>query len=104
MDLAKKEALKAALIAERAARQEAIENAFWENSEIERPESDSVDNILAKCSEARVFVLKLREFAPFFSRARDILEIGGGQGWGSCIVKRFHPDAHVVATDISPAA
>ena len=87
-----------------AERQEAIENAFWENSEIERPESDSIDNILAKCAEARIFLLKLREFWPLFSRASDILELGGGQGWASCIVKRFFPDANVVTTDISPAA
>lgn len=87
-----------------AERQEAIEKAFWENSEIERPESNSIDNIVAKCAEARVFLLKLREFEPFFSRASNILELGGGQGWASCIVKRFFPNAHVVTTDISPAA
>jgi ubiquinone/menaquinone biosynthesis C-methylase UbiE len=33
-----------------------------------------------------------------------VLELGGGQGWSSCLIKRLHPAAHVTLTDISPFA
>lgn len=83
---------------------EAIEISYWETSPTERPGSNSLDNLLAKSAEARVFCEKLSKFKHLFSRAGNILELGGGQGWASCIVKRLHPSAHVTLTDISPAA
>lgn len=86
------------------AEKEAIEIDFWKSSDVERPESQSIVNILTKCAEARVFVEKLEAFEAIFSGAGSILELGGGQGWASCIVKRFYPAARVVTTDISPAA
>jgi SAM-dependent methyltransferase len=86
------------------AQKEAMEIRFWEESPIERPGSDSLDNLLKKSAEAQVFLEKLRAVAPLFSRSADILELGGGQGWASCIVKRTYPAAKVTLTDISPAA
>jgi SAM-dependent methyltransferase len=83
---------------------EAIEIGFWETSPIERPGSGSLENLLMKSAEARVLVEKLPTFAPLFARASSILELGGGQGWASCIVKRTYPTAQVTLTDISPAA
>jgi SAM-dependent methyltransferase len=83
---------------------EAIEINFWETSPVERPGSNSLENLLMKAAEARIFVDKLQDFAPVFAKSHDILELGGGQGWASCIVKRPHPSARVTATDISPAA
>jgi ubiquinone/menaquinone biosynthesis C-methylase UbiE len=83
---------------------ERIELEFWENSVHESPASNSLDNILNKASEARVFLDRYRAFGSYFAAAGRILELGGGQCWSSCIVKRFHPAAHVTGTDLSPAA
>lgn len=39
-----------------------------------------------------------------FSQASRILELGAGQGWASCLLKRLYPKAYFIATDISPHA
>ncbi len=83
---------------------ETAEIRFWEESEIESPQSDAIENILNKAAEARVFLEKIRLFSQQFAEARSILELGGGQCWASCIVKRLYPRARVTATDIGPAA
>lgn len=83
---------------------EAIEEQFWCTNVHESPESDSVDNILNKASEARIFLERLRENSHYFSKANKILELGGGQCWASCLVKRFYPESDVTATDLSEAA
>lgn len=87
-----------------ALRREELEIRFWETSSTESPESDAIENIVDKAAEARVFLQKIQAFSSLFSRARTILELGGGQCWASCIVKRLYPNATVIATDISPAA
>lgn len=83
---------------------EAAEMRFWEESVTESPQSNSIENILSKASEARIFLDKVRVFDPLFTEADSILELGGGQCWASCIVKRLYPDKCVTATDISPSA
>ncbi len=83
---------------------EAIEDHFWRTSPHESPDSDSVDNILNKAAEARIFLEKLRAYSPYFSKAATILELGAGQCWASCLVKRFYPEADITATDLSEAA
>lgn len=87
-----------------AQEKQALEVAFWETDAYERPDSDSVENIVNKMGEARVFLEKLNQFRDHFVHARDILELGAGQGWTSVIVKRMHPEARVVATDLAAAA
>ena len=84
--------------------QEQKEIKYWEHSEIESPNSDSIEAILLKTSEARVFLEKLSAYSELFKKAESILELGGGQCWASCIVKRLFPAATVTATDISHAA
>jgi SAM-dependent methyltransferase len=84
-------------------RQEA-ELAFWRQSPHEGPGSDSVAQIVHKSVEAAVLVDVLRRYEHDFARARDLLELGGGQGWASCIVKRQFPDASVTLSDLSPEA
>jgi SAM-dependent methyltransferase len=55
-------------------------------------------------TEAGVLLEKLDRFDSLFAAAPLMLELGGGQGWASCIVKRYYPDATVIASDIAPAA
>jgi SAM-dependent methyltransferase len=77
---------------------------FWRQSPHEGPGSDSVVQIVHKAVEAAVFVDVLRRYEPDFARARNILELGGGQGWASCIVKRQFPNARVTLSDLSADA
>jgi SAM-dependent methyltransferase len=86
------------------AERESKEIRFWEMSPTESPEADSIENILNKTGEAKVFLERLHAHEHYFSSSRNILEIGSGQGWASCLVKRLYPDAHVTSSDISPAA
>ncbi|HYW49754.1 MAG TPA: class I SAM-dependent methyltransferase, partial [Gemmatimonadaceae bacterium] len=46
----------------------------------------------------------LSQFAPQFGTAKTIVEVGGGQGWASCAVKRRYPAAQVTLTDAVEAA
>ena len=81
-----------------------IEVEFWRDSDHERPGADSLDNQLDKSADAYVFREAMRPFDREFSSAHDILELGGGQGWASCVVKRLYPTSRVTTSDISPFA
>jgi SAM-dependent methyltransferase len=83
---------------------ETLEIAFWRDSPLEGPDSDGLDNIVNKAADGRIFLDAVRRHDSLFSRARSILELGGGQCWASCMVKRLYPHARVVGTDISPSA
>ena len=47
------------------------------------------------------FFYCLQTFKDIFENAQTCLELGAGQGWASCIVKKLFPNVRVVATDIS---
>lgn len=81
-----------------------IEIDFWRTSATERPEADSVDNIINKVAEAEIFLDALRRFDGELPASGKVLELGGGQGWAACLYKRLHPGCEVVTTDISPHA
>lgn len=81
-----------------------LETEFWDNDPFERPGSDSLENVLNKGVEAAIFSDIIMQFKAQFSAATRIVEVGGGQGWASCIVKRMYPAAHVTLTDAVPAA
>ena len=85
-------------------RRQRIEIEFWRDSRTERPESDAVENIVNKAADAAIFLELVDRFRDVFVRARTILEIGAGQGWASCLVKRLFPSAEVTASDISQYA
>ena len=85
-------------------RRQQIEIEFWRDSSTERPESDAVENIVNKAGDAAIFVELVDRFKHVFARASTIVEIGAGQGWASCLVKRLFPNAVVTATDISKYA
>lgn len=74
---------------------------FWRDSPLESPQADSVENIVNKMSEAAILLDLLRIHQWDFARAHDILELGGGQGWASCLVKKKYPSARVNISDIS---
>jgi SAM-dependent methyltransferase len=92
------------MAAEDLERRQQLEIDFWRDSPAERPESDSVDNVINKMRDADVFLDLVERYRSVFQGARSILELGAGQGWASCIVKRLFPSAHVTATDISEYA
>jgi SAM-dependent methyltransferase len=81
-----------------------VEIDFWRTSATESPEADSVSNIISKVGEAEIFLDSLQGFRAELPAAGRVLELGGGQGWASCLYKRLHPNSHVTATDISAFA
>ncbi|HEY8519621.1 MAG TPA: class I SAM-dependent methyltransferase [Gammaproteobacteria bacterium] len=86
------------------AEKERIEIEYWRDSPTEAPGVDSLDNLINKLGEARIFLAYLRKLEHLLARRGTVLELGAGQGWSSCIYKRMFPDACVVATDISAYA
>ena len=82
---------------------EALEVAFWADTPSESPRN--LDSFTNKMSEARIVLEKFRDHRAIFEGADDILEIGGGQGWVSCLLAReFGPKASITTTDIGPEA
>lgn len=71
----------------------------WRNSS-----PDNLGSIAYKFAESRVFMEKLGLYQDAFKRSGVILELGAGQGWAACMVKRLLRDATVFASDISPYA
>jgi SAM-dependent methyltransferase len=88
-------------------RQERIESEYWRRSSASTTDLHSIaslTNAINKFTDAGVFLTSLLPFRDVFANADSILEIGAGQGWASCIVKRLFPQARVTTTDISPWA
>lgn len=77
---------------------------FWRTSPHERPGARSVENLLNKAQDAAILHEILASVEPWLPRDGRIVEMGGGQGWASCLVKRLRPDAHVTVTDVSQDA
>jgi ubiquinone/menaquinone biosynthesis C-methylase UbiE len=79
---------------------------YWRESEHESPVSDSIHNLINKMSDVPVFMEVLHRYQALIAKsgALHVLELGGGQGWSACLIKRLYPDAHVTLTDISPFA
>jgi SAM-dependent methyltransferase len=85
-------------------RRRELEQELWRTSETERPTADSLENVINKAQDAAIFHELVLRNAPIFGTARTILELGAGQGWAACIVKRLYPDASVTASDLSADA
>jgi SAM-dependent methyltransferase len=79
---------------------QSVELALWEVHENE----DWLANLSNKLSELRWLMPKFTAYNQQFQGATSILELGGGEGWSSCVVKRLYPNSHVTATDMSEAA
>jgi SAM-dependent methyltransferase len=65
---------------------------------------DWLDNLSNKLSELRWLLPKFSLYERKFREAHSVLELGGGEGWASCVVKRLHPELSVAASDISESA
>ena len=83
---------------------ERIEIDYWRTSPYEAPDRFTIENLVNKMSNAAVFLCKMRAYGSYFQKARTILEIGAGQGWASCLIKKSFPGTAVFASDISPHA
>ncbi len=80
------------------------EALFWDNDPFERPGSDALENLLNKGVDASTFREIVAQFSGQFAASRRIVEVGGGQGWASCILKRLYPAAHITLSDAVPSA
>lgn len=85
-------------------RQEADELAFWRRELGAGTGVDALRGIVLKLGEAEWLLPKLDRYAPLFAEAGTALELGAGEGWASCIVKRAFPDVELVASDLSGEA
>jgi len=84
---------------------EQLEIDAWRDSPTEAPGVDSIENLVNKLTDAPVFLEAFARHHERFERAARILEIGAGQGWASCLIKkRLGPATHVTASDLSPFA
>jgi len=81
-----------------------MEIEFWRDSEHEFSEADSIHNIVNKVMCAGVFLDCLNRYHRELIHNGKVLELGGGQGWASCVYKKLYPNAQVTASDISEFA
>lgn len=81
-----------------------IEITFWRDNAAERPGAEDFENQLDKSADALIFREALRPFEPIIGRSKIAVELGAGQGWASCVLKRVLPHLQVTATDISEYA
>jgi len=87
------------------AAKEQLEINAWRDSPTEAPGVDSIENLVNKLTDAPVFLEALGRHRARFESAARILELGAGQGWAACLVKkRLGPGTHVTASDLSPFA
>lgn len=81
------------------AEKEALDVKEWGN-----PDMHSMEHMIHRAAEMRVFLEKMVKFAPRFASAKNVLELGGGYCWASCMVKWRHPGAVVTGSDITADA
>jgi SAM-dependent methyltransferase len=74
------------------------------NSVRAKPDGTAVEDFSQEAVDAARFIDYPSRSETTFCNPKRILELGSGQGWASCIAKRYVPDAEVIVTDISPYA
>ncbi len=77
-----------------------IELALWDQLE----DQDWLGNLANKLSELRWLLPKFTLYRREFENAHSVLELGGGEGWASCVVKHLYPQHRVLVSDISESA
>jgi len=84
---------------------ERIEIEYWEKNNFESPVKFTKGNFLNKIQECRNFDYKVSKNIDFIKNKKNVLEVGAGQGWASCFLKRYYlPKSKFTVTDISPHA
>jgi len=81
-----------------------VEIEFWRDDPDERPGAESIWNQVDKQADALILLRALERLGLPAGEAVRVLELGAGQGWASCVVKRLWPEAQVMASDISEYA
>ena len=78
---------------------------FWKNSKDEKPGARSTSKILEKASNGNIFLECINNISEInWKDNLNVLELGAGQGWASCILKSLHKGSIFTATDISKYA
>ncbi len=78
---------------------------FWRDDPNQNPSEFTRGNILNKMQEAKHFNYKLSKYRKLFRQKKNVLELGAGQGWASCFMKKFFlKNANFTVTDISKYA
>lgn len=84
---------------------EAIEVNYWKESSFESPDKFTNRNRHSKRKECEHLHYKVKKHLDLIRDKKRVLEIGAGQGWASCFLKRFYlKKAHFTVTDISEYA
>jgi SAM-dependent methyltransferase len=76
-----------------------IEERFWRSDPFERPDVDTLENFANKAPDAAIFLELVRPWISQLPVDASVIELGGGQGWASCLVKRLLPQSFVTLTD-----
>jgi SAM-dependent methyltransferase len=75
----------------------------WRSSATERPGVFDPRNLVHKLTEAQALLEAVDRHREWFESAREVLELGGGQGWAACLVKSLFK-GRVTGSDLSPDA
>lgn len=86
------------------AEKQQIEIDYWRTPGDEAHRENTLRGRLDKARYAVVFLDCIERHRARIASSGRVLELGGGQGWASCLYRREFPDAEVIASDISPHA
>jgi len=76
---------------------------YWREAEHESPESNSPINIFVKMKQSLDFYHCIHKYKEIFlnKKQKRVLELGGGQGWASALLKSINKQDEMTLTDIS---
>ena len=60
-----------------------------------------LERLTGKSGDLKVFLEQINPYEDLFSQASTILEIGAGQGWASCILKKKFPNICIFCSDLN---
>jgi ubiquinone/menaquinone biosynthesis C-methylase UbiE len=84
--------------------QENKEIESWKNSKTEGLDDFTIENIVNKIMAIKFFFQAVSKHNNLFQKADSILELGGGQGWASCVLKKKYNTKRIVTSDITEYA
>ena len=76
-------------------------NEFWKNSKYESPSSEILDNLIKKSLFFPKFYDCVKLYKNVIKDRANVLELGAGHGWASCIFKSLYPNSFIFTTDLS---